>query len=73
MPAAQNEEKPAEQEFDPTQFRYRIKAVELIFFMLAINFLPMVGEFSSTWHYSLISALAIYLPAHFLDIELKIE
>jgi len=35
--------------------------------MLVVNALPMLMNFSSTWYLSALGALAIYLPATFLD------
>ncbi|MES2743643.1 MAG: DUF4178 domain-containing protein [Pseudomonadota bacterium] len=53
--------------------RYRGAASKLIMFMLALNAVPLLGAFSSTWHYSLLGALAIYLPAHFLDTAMETD
>jgi hypothetical protein len=35
--------------------------------MLALNAIPLLANFSGTWFLSAIGALAIYLPAIFLD------
>lgn len=47
--------------------RYRKTAKYLIWFMLAVNAIPLMANFSGTWFLSAIGALAIYLPAIFLD------
>jgi hypothetical protein len=39
----------------------------IIWFMLALNAIPLLANFSGTWFLSAIGALAIYLPAIFLD------
>jgi uncharacterized protein (DUF983 family) len=47
--------------------RYRKTAKYIIWFMLALNAIPLLTNFSGTWFLSAIGALAIYLPATFLD------
>ena len=47
--------------------RHRDAAKYIIMFMLVVNALPMLMNFSSTWYLSALGALAIYLPATFLD------
>ena len=47
--------------------RYRNAAKYIIGFMLVINAIPLLTNFSGTWFMSAIGALAIYLPATFLD------
>jgi ribosomal protein S27E len=47
--------------------RYRTTAKYIIWFMLALNAVPLLTNFSGTWFLSAIAALAIYLPATFLD------
>jgi len=47
--------------------RYRSTAKYIIWFMLAVNAIPLLVNFSGTWFLSAIAALAIYLPAVFLD------
>jgi len=47
--------------------RPRDAAKYIIMFMLVVNALPMLMNFSSTWYLSALGALAIYLPATFLD------
>jgi predicted RNA-binding Zn-ribbon protein involved in translation (DUF1610 family) len=47
--------------------RYRNTAKYLIWFMLALNAIPLLTNFSGTWFLSAVGALAIYLPAVFLD------
>ena len=47
--------------------RHRDAAKYIIMFMLVVNALPMLMNFSSTWYLSVLGALAIYLPATFLD------
>lgn len=47
--------------------RYRNTAKYIIWFMLALNAIPLLANFSATWYLSAIGALAIYLPAIFLD------
>ena len=47
--------------------RYRKTAKYLIWFMLALNAIPLLTNFSGTWFLSAVGALAIYLPAVFLD------
>jgi uncharacterized protein (DUF983 family) len=47
--------------------RYRNTAKYIIWFMLAVNAIPLLTNFSGTWFLSAIGALAIYLPAVFLD------
>lgn len=47
--------------------RYRNTAKYIIWFMLALNAIPLLTNFSATWFLSAIGALAIYLPAVFLD------
>jgi uncharacterized protein (DUF983 family) len=47
--------------------RYRTTAKYIIWFMLAVNAVPLLSNFGDTWFLSAIAALAIYLPATFLD------
>jgi hypothetical protein len=47
--------------------RYRKSAKYIIWLMLALNAIPLLANFSGTWFLSAIGALAIYLPAIFLD------
>lgn len=47
--------------------RYRNAAKYIIWFMLALNAIPLLSNFSETWFLSAVGALAIYLPAIFLD------
>jgi hypothetical protein len=47
--------------------RYRSTAKYIIWFMLALNAIPLLTNFSGTWFLSAVGALAIYLPAIFLD------
>lgn len=47
--------------------RYRTTAKYIIWFMLAVNAIPLLANFSGTWFLTAIGALAIYLPAIFLD------
>nr|WP_229262049.1 DUF4178 domain-containing protein [Duganella guangzhouensis] len=47
--------------------RYRSTAKYIIWFMLALNAIPLLTNFSGTWFLSAIGALALYLPATFLD------
>ena len=47
--------------------RHRTTAKYIIWFMLAVNAVPLLFNFADTWFLSAISALAIYLPATFLD------
>nr|WP_315394105.1 DUF4178 domain-containing protein [uncultured Duganella sp.] len=47
--------------------RHRNAAKYIIWFMLLINAIPLLTNFSGTWFLSAIGALAIYLPAVFLD------
>ncbi|MET0321692.1 MAG: DUF4178 domain-containing protein [Duganella sp.] len=42
-------------------------ATYIIMFMLVVNAVPMLMDFSGTWYLSALGALAIYLPAIFLD------
>ncbi|NVD70719.1 DUF4178 domain-containing protein [Duganella sp. BJB488] len=51
--------------------RYRDTAKFIIWFMLAINAIPLLMNFSGTWFLSLLGAAAIYLPAWFMDNEDK--
>jgi predicted RNA-binding Zn-ribbon protein involved in translation (DUF1610 family) len=51
--------------------RYRNAAKYIIWFMLAINAIPLLMNFSGTWFLSLIGAAAIYLPAWFMDNDSK--
>lgn len=46
---------------------HRKTAKYIIWFMLAVNAIPLLTNFSGTWYLSAIGALAIYLPAIFLD------
>ncbi|MRX06964.1 DUF4178 domain-containing protein [Pseudoduganella sp. FT25W] len=47
--------------------RYRTTAKYIIWFMLVLNAVPLLFNFSGTWFLTAIAALAIYLPATFLD------
>lgn len=47
--------------------RYRNTAKYIIWFMLALNAIPLLTNFGGTWFLSAVGALAIYLPAVFLD------
>lgn len=47
--------------------RHRDAAKYLIMFMLVVNAIPMLMNFSSTWYLNALAALALYLPATFLD------
>ncbi|HEX5343106.1 MAG TPA: DUF4178 domain-containing protein [Duganella sp.] len=47
--------------------RYRNTAKYIIWFMLVLNAIPLLANFSGTWYLSALGALAIYLPAIFLD------
>ncbi|MET0264568.1 MAG: DUF4178 domain-containing protein [Duganella sp.] len=47
--------------------RHRDMAKYIIMFMLVVNVVPLLMNFSSTWYLSALGALAIYLPATFLD------
>jgi len=47
--------------------RHRDAAKYIIMLMLVVNAVPMLMNFSSTWYLSALGALAIYLPAIFLD------
>jgi len=47
--------------------RHRTTAKYIIWFMLAVNAVPLLFNFGDTWFLSAIAALAIYLPATFLD------
>jgi uncharacterized protein (DUF983 family) len=51
--------------------RYRNVAKYIIWFMLAINAIPLMMNFSGTWFLSLVGAAAIYLPAWFMDNDSK--
>lgn len=47
--------------------RYKSVAKKFIMVMLAINAVPLLANFSRTWALSALGALALYLPALFLD------
>jgi hypothetical protein len=47
--------------------RHRTAAKYIIWLMLVLNAVPLLTNFSGTWFLSAIGALAIYLPATFLD------
>lgn len=47
--------------------RYRTTAKYIIWFMLVVNAVPLLFNFSGTWFMTAIAAIAIYLPAVFLD------
>ncbi|MYM80486.1 DUF4178 domain-containing protein [Duganella sp. FT50W] len=47
--------------------RHRTTAKYIIGLMLAVNAIPLLFNFGDTWFLSAIAALAIYLPATFLD------
>jgi hypothetical protein len=47
--------------------RYRTTAKYIIWLMLVLNAVPLLFNFSGTWFLTAIAALAIYLPATFLD------
>jgi len=47
--------------------RYRTTAKYIIWFMLVLNAVPLLANFSETWFLSAIGALAIYLPAIYFD------
>jgi predicted RNA-binding Zn-ribbon protein involved in translation (DUF1610 family) len=50
-----------------TKSRYKNAAKNTIMVMLALNAIPLLANFSRTWALSALGALAIYLPALFLD------
>lgn len=50
-----------------TKNRYKNAAKSAIMVMLALNAIPLLVNFSRTWALSALGALAIYLPALFLD------
>lgn len=47
--------------------RYTVVAKAAIMVLLAINLIPLLASFTSTFLYSVIGALAIYIPAKILD------
>jgi predicted RNA-binding Zn-ribbon protein involved in translation (DUF1610 family) len=47
--------------------RYKRTAKTIMMVMLAFNAIPLLANFQGTWFLSAIGALAIYLPALFLD------
>ncbi|MES2258861.1 MAG: DUF4178 domain-containing protein [Pseudomonadota bacterium] len=47
---------------------YRDSAKRIIVMMLVLNAVPLLASFTSTFMFSLLGALAIYLPALFLDL-----
>jgi hypothetical protein len=51
----------------PPAARYRTSAKGFIIFMLVLNAVPLLLEFSRTWHYNLIALVAIMFPAWLLD------
>lgn len=51
----------------PSKGRFKRAARNAILVMLALNALPMLANFGRSWALTLLGALAIYLPAMFLD------
>jgi hypothetical protein len=51
----------------PAKGRYKRAARNTIFVMLALNAIPLMANFGRSWALLLLGALALYLPALFLD------
>jgi len=51
----------------PAKGRYKRAARNSIFVMLAVNAIPLLANFGRSWALTLLGALALYLPALFLD------
>jgi predicted RNA-binding Zn-ribbon protein involved in translation (DUF1610 family) len=59
--------KSADKPLGNDRYRYRKAAKYIIWTMLAINAIPLLTNFSDTWLLNAVAALAIYLPAFFID------